>query len=136
MLIAPIRAGDNQRLEAAGQFFERLVGAEAQDHIVRLAIRFDEPPGAGTALILGLHMRRDPRYFAGKRSCHRFNGSLTCESASSKMFSAIIYSFVFRPRSSMCLSRSIFLNLERIFTPQPCHQPRLRALLHRLGELA
>src|SRR2546422_8997054 len=29
------------------------------------------------------------RYFAGKRSCHRFNGSLTCESASSNVYAAI-----------------------------------------------
>src|SRR5574341_412867 len=29
------------------------------------------------------------RYLAGKRSCHRFRGSLTCESASSKVTSAI-----------------------------------------------
>ena len=35
------------------------------------------------------------RYFFGKRSCHRFNGSLTCESASSKMLSAITFSSAF-----------------------------------------
>ena len=60
---AAVRAGIGEAFQQLLQFFQRLVGAEAQDHIVRLAIRFDEPPGAGTALILGLHMRRDPTVF-------------------------------------------------------------------------
>ncbi len=60
---AAVRSGVREVFQQVPQFFDRLVGAKSQDHIVRLAILFDEPPSARFPSIFRLHMRRNIAVF-------------------------------------------------------------------------
>ena len=43
--------------------FDRLIGAETENDIVRLAILLDVPPGAGLVLVAGFHVGCDVTVF-------------------------------------------------------------------------